>query len=166
MTDEKYNEAQRRILREIERRGLREYESLSFLQKLKWGFNKKKYVENIRQVFKDIKALLKFGEKAQCSVSERYRNKVNTKAISDCPTKDDWHKQDTDDIYDLISEDWSVRYFVCIMKDKSRVTAMGNCDEDYDGGVSVNLFFDHEDEKYYASDIIWWKEIHLPKEIE
>jgi hypothetical protein len=26
----------------------------------------------------------------------------------------EWHKQEVDDIYDLISEDWSVRYFICI----------------------------------------------------
>ena len=77
----------------------------------------------------------------------------------------EWHKQDTDDIYDLISEDWSVRYFICIMKDKSRVTAMGNCDEGCNGEVSVNLFFEHDDEKYYIDDIVWWKEIVLPKEI-
>ena len=29
----------------------------------------------------------------------------------------EWHKQDTDDIYDLISEDWGVVYFICIMKE-------------------------------------------------
>ena len=40
----------------------------------------------------------------------------------------EWHKQDIDDIYDLISKDWSIRYFICIMKDGSRVTAIGNCD--------------------------------------
>ena len=78
----------------------------------------------------------------------------------------EWHKQEVDDIYDLISEDWSVRYFICIMKDKSRVTAIGNCDEGNNGGVSVNLFFEHDDEKYYIDDIVWWKEIVLPKEIE
>ena len=78
----------------------------------------------------------------------------------------EWHKQDTDDIYDLISEDWSVRYFICIMKDKSRVTAMGNCDEGCNGEVSVNLFFEHDDEKYSIDDIAWWKEIVLPKEIQ
>ena len=77
----------------------------------------------------------------------------------------EWHKQDTDDIYDLISEDWSVRYFICIMKDKSRVTAMGNCDEGCNGEVSVNLFFEHDDEKYSIDAIAWWKEIVLPKEI-
>ena len=77
----------------------------------------------------------------------------------------EWRKQDTDDIYDLISEDWSVRYFICIMKDKSRVTAMGNCDEGCNGEVSVNLFFEHDDEKYSIDDIAWWKEIVLPKEI-
>ena len=77
----------------------------------------------------------------------------------------EWHKQDTDDIYDLISEDWSVIYFICIMKDKSRVTAMGNCDEGCNGEVSVNLFFEHDDEKYSIDDIAWWKEIVLPKEV-
>ena len=77
----------------------------------------------------------------------------------------EWHKQDTDDIYDLISEDWSVIYFICIMKDKSRVTAMGNCDEGCNGEVSVNLFFEHDDEKYSIDNIAWWKEIVLPKEI-
>jgi hypothetical protein len=76
----------------------------------------------------------------------------------------EWHKQEVDDIYDLISKDWSVRYFICIMKDKSRVTAIGNCDEDNNGGVSINLFFEHDDEKYYIDDIVWWKEIVLPKE--
>ena len=77
----------------------------------------------------------------------------------------EWHKQDTDDIYDLISEGWSVIYFICIMKDKSRVTAIGNCDEGCNGEVSVNLFFEHDDEKYSVDDIAWWKEIVLPKEI-
>ena len=65
---------------------------------------------------------------------------------------------DTDDL-----EDWSVRYFICIMKDKSRITAIGNCDEGCNGEVSVNLVFDHDDEKYYLDDIVWWKEIVLPK---
>ena len=69
-----------------------------------------------------------------------------------------------DDIYDLISEDWSIRHFICIMKDKSRVTAIGNCDEGCNGEVSVNLFFEHDDEKYYIDDIVWWKEIVLPLE--
>ena len=78
----------------------------------------------------------------------------------------EWHKQEVDDIYDLISKDWNIRYFICIMKDKSRVTATGNCDEDYDGEVSVNLLFEHDDEKYYIDDIVWWKEIELPEEIK
>lgn len=64
----------------------------------------------------------------------------------------------------MISEDWSVRYFICIMKDKSLVTATGSCDEAYNGEVSVNLFFEHDDEKYYTDDIVWWKEIVLPLE--
>lgn len=76
----------------------------------------------------------------------------------------EWHKQDIDDIYDLISKDWSIRYFICIMKDKSRVPAIGNCDEACNGEVSVNLFFEYDDEKYYIDDIVWWKEIILPKE--
>jgi hypothetical protein len=75
----------------------------------------------------------------------------------------EWHKQEVDDIYDLISEDWSVRYFICIMKDKNRVTAIGNCDESCNGEVSVNLFFEHDDEKYYLDDIVWWKEIVPPE---
>ena len=78
----------------------------------------------------------------------------------------EWHKQSNDDVYDFITEDWSVKHFICIMKDKSRVTAIGNCDEDCNGEVSVNLVFDHDDEKYYLDDIVWWKEIVLPKEIK
>lgn len=78
----------------------------------------------------------------------------------------EWHKQDTDDIYDLIAEDWSIRYFICIMKDGCRVTAEGNCDESCNGEVSVNLFFEYDDEKYCLDDIVWWKEIILPKESE
>lgn len=74
----------------------------------------------------------------------------------------EWHKQDIDDIYDLISKDWDIRYFICIMKDKSRVTAIGLCDEGCNGEVNVNLFFEHDDEKYYIDDIVWWKEIVLP----
>lgn len=78
----------------------------------------------------------------------------------------EWHKQNIDDIYDLISKDWSIRYFICIMKDKSRVPAIGNCDEACNGEVSVNLFFEYDDEKYYIDDIVWWKEIILPKKCE
>lgn len=94
------------------------------------------------------------------------KTKVNTTTISDCPIKDEWHKQSTDDIYDFISKDWSIKYFICIMKDKSLVTAIGSCDEACNGEVSVNLFFEHDDEKYYLDDIVWWKEIILPKESE
>ena len=79
-------------------------------------------------------------------------------------TANEWHKQDIDDIYDLIAKDWSVHYFICIMKDKSRVPAIGNCDEGCNGEVSVNLFFEYDDEKYYLDDIVSWKEIVLPKE--
>lgn len=76
----------------------------------------------------------------------------------------EWHKQEVDDIYDTIPQDWSVKYFICIMKDKSRVPAMGSCDEGCNGEVSVNLFFEYDDEKYYIDDIVWWKEIVLPGE--
>ena len=78
----------------------------------------------------------------------------------------EWHKQDIDDIYDFIAKDWSLKYFICIMKDKSQVTATGICDEDYNGGVSTYLDFGHDDEKYSSHDIVWWKEIVLPKENE
>lgn len=77
----------------------------------------------------------------------------------------EWHKQDNDDIYDFIATDWSVKHFICIMKDKCRVTATGSYDEGCNGEVGVNLVFDHDDEKYYLDDIEWWKEIVLPKEI-
>ena len=91
----------------------------------------------------------------------------NLKAIvTDFNKANEWHKQDIDDIYDFIAEDWSVKYFICIMKDKSRVTAIGNCDEGCNGEVSVNLFFEHDDEKYYIDDIVWWKGIVPPKEGE
>ena len=78
----------------------------------------------------------------------------------------EWHKQSNADVYDFIAEDWSVKHFICIMKDKSLVTATGNCDEGCNGEVSVNLVFDHNDEKYYLDDIKWWKEITPPKEIK
>ena len=74
----------------------------------------------------------------------------------------EWHKQEDDDIYDLIVEDWSIRYFICVMKDKNHVIAIGSCDEVCSGEVSVYLFFEHDDEKYHIDDIVWWKEIVLP----
>lgn len=49
----------------------------------------------------------------------------------------EWHKQDIDNLYDLISKDWDIRYFICVMKDKSRVTAIGSCNEE-------NTGFNHE----------------------
>lgn len=76
----------------------------------------------------------------------------------------EWHQQVTDNIYDLIAKDWTISYFICIMKDKSLVTATGSCDEAYNGEVSVNLVFDYDDEKYPLDDIVWWKELRLPKE--
>ena len=76
----------------------------------------------------------------------------------------EWHQQVTDNIYDLIAKDWTISYFICIMKDKNLVTATGSCDEAYNGEVSVNLVFDYDDEKYSSDDIVWWKELELPKE--
>lgn len=76
----------------------------------------------------------------------------------------EWHQQATDNIYDFIAKDWTISYFVCIMKDKNRITAIGSCDEGYNGEVSVNLVFDHNDNKYCIDDIMWWKELELPKE--
>lgn len=76
----------------------------------------------------------------------------------------EWHQQVTDNIYDLIAKDWTISYFICIMKDKSLVTATGSCDEAYNGEVSINLVFDYDDEKYSLDDIVWWKELQLPKE--
>ena len=85
------------------------------------------------------------------------------KQLEELNKANEWHKQDNDDIYDFIAEDWSVKHFICIMKDRGRVTATGNCDEGCNGEVSVNLVFDHDDERYYFDDIVWWKEIVLPK---
>lgn len=94
----------------------------------------------------------------------------NLKAVvADFNKANEWHKQEVDDIYDLIAEDWSIRYFICVMKDRNHVTVIGSCDEGCSGEVSVNLFFEHDDEKYHIDDIVWWKEIvlpELPKEIK
>ena len=106
-----------------------------------------------------------FKEGAEFGFKECAKSRLNITTISDCPIKDEWHKQEVDDIWDFIAEDWSAKYFICVMKDKSRVMAIGNCDEGCNGEVGVNLFFEHDDEKYYIDDIVWWKEIVLPKEI-
>ena len=75
-----------------------------------------------------------------------------------------WHIQsDKDDIYDACN-DWSVHYFICKMKDGSYNMAFGNCDEDCNGGVSTNVAFEFEDEKYYLDDILAWFEIPQFKE--
>lgn len=100
------------------------------------------------------------------SIEESYVNGFSNGAEFGYNKANEWHEQDVADIYDSISTDWSVKHYLCIMKDKSRVTAIGNCDEGCNGEVSVNLFFDHDDEKYYMDDIVWWKEIVPPKEIE
>lgn len=42
---EKSNKAYRYVWRNLEQRALQVYKSLNFFQKLKWGFNKKKYIE-------------------------------------------------------------------------------------------------------------------------
>ena len=105
-----------------------------------------------------------FQKGAEFGYQKGLKAKVNTTTISDCPIKDSWHEQSTDDIYDFIAKDWSIKYFICIMKDKSLVTATGICDEDYSGDVSTYLDFDHDDEKYSSEDIVWWKEIELLEE--
>lgn len=70
-----------------------------------------------------------------------------------------WHKQsDTDDIYDACN-DWYLHRFVCKMNDGSYNIAFGTCDEDVNGIVSVTIWFEHKDSKYYADDIIAWCEI-------
>jgi len=88
---------------------------------------------------------------------------IDNNDIARFPTADQWHEQSKDDIYDCIN-DWNIHYFVCIMVDKQKVFATGICDEDYDGNVSQNLYFDDYDEKYNCDDIKWWQEIELPKE--
>ena len=100
------------------------------------------------------------------NLQARYRKVYQDGAEFGYNKANEWHKQEVDDIYDFISEDWSVKYFICFMKDKRIVAAEGNCDECCNGEVSVNLFFEHDDEKYYIDDIVWWKEIVLPKEKE
>ena len=70
-----------------------------------------------------------------------------------------WHKQsDTDDIYDACN-DWYLHCFVCKMKDGSYNIAFGTCDEDNNGIVSIDIWFEHEDSKYYVDDIIAWYEM-------
>lgn len=78
----------------------------------------------------------------------------------------EWHRQDIDDIYDFILKDREDKYFVCIMKDKSRTTAIGNCCECCNGEVRATLFFEYDGENHFLDDIVWWKEIIFPKESE
>lgn len=120
----------------------------------------------IDSVCKDCTRYDKCKSKEHCTCKECSKEKWQDGAMFGYNKANEWHKQEDNDIYDLISEDWSVRYFICIMKDKSRVTAIGNCDEGCNGDVSVNLFFDHDDEKYCLDDIVWWKQIVLPKEMK
>lgn len=74
-----------------------------------------------------------------------------------------WHKQNVDDIYDAF-DDWGVHFYLCRMKDGSLNIAMGSADEDCNGGISKNIYFEMSDEKYYADDIEKW--IEISKEIE
>lgn len=73
-----------------------------------------------------------------------------------------WHKQSEDDIFDAVN-DWSSHYFLCRMKDNSYNIALGSCDEDGDGNVTIMLYFKMDDEKYFPDDIVYWQEIELPK---
>ena len=120
----------------------------------------------IDYVCKDCSRYKECKSKEHCTCKDCSKEKWQNGAEFGYNKAKEWHKQDIDDIYDFIAEDWSVKYFICIMKDKSRVTAIGNCDECCNGEVSVNLLFEHDDEKYYIDDIVWWKEIVLPKENE
>ena len=127
-------------------------------------FEKKAEEWTISHVCKDCSRYEECKSKERCTCKECSKEKWQKGAEFGYNKANEWHKQDIDDIYDLISKDWDIRYFICIMKDKSRVTAIGNCDEGCNGEVSVNLFFEHDDEKYYIDDIVWWKEIVPPKE--
>ena len=127
-----------------------------------------KYSEEltISHVCKDCSRYKECKSKEHCTCKNCSKEKWQNGAEFGYNKANEWHKQDIDDIYDFIAEDWSVKYFICIIKDKSRVTAIGNCDEGCNGEVSVNLFFEHDNEKYYIDDIVWWKEIVLPKDGE
>ena len=120
----------------------------------------------IDYVCKDCSRYKECKSKEHCTCKDCSKEKWQNGAEFGYNKANEWHKQDVDNIYDLISKDWDIRYFICIMKDGSRVTAIGNCDEGCNGEVSVNLFFEHDDEKYYIDDIVWWKEIILPEERE
>lgn len=134
------------------------------------------YVNDSRAREESFRDGAEFGyNKAKVEVEDSYRESLCnsecnlasvTEQLEELKKSNEWHKQSNDDVYDFIAEDWSVKHFICIMKDKGLVTATGNCDEDYDGEVSVNLVFDHDDEKYYPDDIVWWKEMVLPEEIK
>ena len=128
-------------------------------------FEKEAEKWTIDYVCKDCSRYKECRSKEQCTCKECSKEKWQKGAEFGYNKANEWRKQEVDDIYDLISEDWSVRNFICIMKNKSRITATGNCDEDCNGEVSVNFFFEH-DEKYYIDDIVWWKEIVPPKENE
>lgn len=119
----------------------------------------------ISHVCKDCSRYKECKSKEHCTCKECSKEKWQNGAEFGYSKANEWHKQEVDDVYDLISKDWNIRYFICIMKDKSRVTAIGNCDEDCNGYVSVNLFFEYDDEKYHLDDIVWWKEIVLPSGI-
>ena len=129
-------------------------------------FEKEAEKWTIDYVCKDCSRYKECRSKEQCTCKECAKEKWQKGAEFGYNKADEWHKQDNDDIYDFIAEDWSIKYFICIMKDKGLVTATGNCDEGCNGEVSVNLVFDHDDEKYYLDDIVWWREIVPPKEIK
>jgi hypothetical protein len=44
MSEKRYK-SYRRVRKNLERNALEHYENLTFFQKLKWGFNKKKYIK-------------------------------------------------------------------------------------------------------------------------
>lgn len=125
-------------------------------------FEKEAEKWTIDYVCKDCSRYKECKSKEHCTCKNCSKEKWQNGAEFGYNKANKWHKQDNDDIYDFIAKDWSLKYFICIMKDKSRVTATGICDEDYSGGVSTYLDFDHDDEKYSSDDIVWWKEIIPP----
>ena len=137
---------------------LKEYENKCLTQKIK-------FIKELEEEKCELLGIIQGKDKAIQELEKENAMLKKHNSDEECLKRlaNEWHKQDIDDIYDFIAEDWSVKYFICIMKNKRIVAAEGSCDEDYNGEVSINLFFEHDDEKYYIDDIVWWKEIVLPK---
>ena len=68
-----------------------------------------------------------------------------------------WHNQKENDIYDACN-DWNKHSFVCIMKDNTYNIAFGNRNEEPNGDIGIDFYFEHNDDKYYIDDIVKWFE--------